>query len=342
MMGSLGQLVLMRLLMLWRQPERLFWTFVFPIILTVVLGTAFRNDRLAPVRVAIVEGPGAQSLMSRLERVAELEVQRLSEKDARHRLARGQVALVLLSGAEPTALVDPSQSEGRVARVLVEQALASAPDTPHVPLLKTTPVSEPGNRYVDFLIPGLLGMSLMSTSMWSLASALVSMRGGKLLKRMAATPMSPSNFFLALLLSRGLFGLLEVLFFAVFARWLFGVPMLGSYAAFTAVGLLGAMCFAAVGLLASVRVRTEESVNGLTSLATLPMMFFSGVFFSSENFPHWLQPLIHALPLTALNDSLRAIMLEGTSLLALSGPLAVMAAWTVVPLVLALRWFRWV
>lgn len=342
MMGSLGQLVLMRLRILWRQPDVLFWTFIFPIIVTLVLGLAFRNEDLPPVRVAVAEGAGAQALVSRLEGVPELEVLRLDEATARRRLSRGQVALVLLpGGAEPEAVVDRTQPEGRTARLLVEQALASNGSGPRVEPLKATPVSEPGNRYVDFLIPGLLGLSLMSTSMWTLASSVVIMRGGKLLKRMAATPMSRPGFFVAFILARGLFGLVEVLFFCAFARWIFRVPMFGSYALFIGVGLLGALCFAAVGLLIASRANTEESVGGLINVATLPMMFMSGVFFSSDNFPGWLQPFVRALPLTALNDSLRAIMLEGAGLMSLGLPLAVIAAWTLVPLALTVRLFRW-
>ncbi|MFY2562769.1 ABC transporter permease [Corallococcus terminator] len=342
-MGSLGQLLLMRLRVLWRQPEVLFWTFIFPIVTTLVLGLAFRNESLSPVRVAVTDGPGAPALLARLEGTPELEAQVLDAAEARRLLARGRVSLVLVSGgSSPEALVDPSQPEGRTARLLVSQALARAPDAPRLESVKTTPVSEPGNRYIDFLIPGLLGMSLMSSSLWALAVPLVSMRGGKLLKRLAGTPMPRSHFFLAFLLGRTVFAVLEVAFFCVFARWLFGVPMFGSYFALLGVGLLGAMCFASLALLVSIRARSEESVGGLVNLVSMPMMFLSGVFFASENFPGWMQPLIRALPLTALNDSLRSIMLEGTSLMTLGVPMAVLAAWTVLPMVAALRWFRWV
>ncbi|MFP2930718.1 hypothetical protein ACLESO_37075 [Pyxidicoccus sp. 3LG] len=103
MMDSLGQLVLMRLRMLFRQPDVLFWTFIFPIITTLVLGLAFRTDVLQPVKVAVADGPGAQALMARLEGAAELRVLKLAEADARRQLARGHVSLVLLAGAEPEA-----------------------------------------------------------------------------------------------------------------------------------------------------------------------------------------------------------------------------------------------
>jgi ABC-type multidrug transport system permease subunit len=342
MSGPLRQLILMRLRMLFRQPDVLFWTFGFPIITTLVLGLAFRTEALKPVNIAVAEGPGAQALVARLEGVPELRVQTLAEGDARRRLARGQVSLVLLSGQEPEALVDPSQPEGRTARLMVAQALAPGARGARVEAVKTTPVSEPGNRYIDFLIPGLLGMSLLSSSLWALATPMVSMRGGKLLKRLAATPMRRSHFFISFLTGRLVFALLEVGFFCAFARLFFGVPMFGSYAAFFAVSLLGAVSFSALGLLVAIRARSEESVGGLINLVTMPMLFLSGVFFSSDNFPGWLQPFIRALPLTMVNDSLRAIMLEGTSLAALGLPMVLLVVWMVVPLVLALRWFRWV
>lgn len=342
MMGPLGQLILMRLRMLFRQPDVLFWTFGFPIITTLVLGLAFRTETLKPVKVAVAEGPGAQALVARLDGVPELHVETLTEGDARRRLARGQVSLVLLSGQEPEALVDPSQPEGRTARLLVAQALATVAQGPRIEAMKATPVSEPGNRYIDFLIPGLLGMSLMSTSLWALASPLVAMRGGKLLKRLAATPMRRSHFFISFLTGRVAFALLEVGFFCAFARLLFRVPMFGSYVTFTLVSLFGAIAFAALGLLVAIRARSEESVGGLINLVSMPMLFLSGVFFSADNFPSWLQPFIRALPLTVVNDALRGIMLEGTSLSALGLPMVLLAVWTVVPMVMALRWFRWV
>ncbi|QSQ19561.1 ABC transporter permease [Pyxidicoccus parkwayensis] len=343
MTGSLGQLILMRLRMLFRMPEVLFWTFGFPIVTTLVLGLAFRTEALKPVQVAVSDGPEAKALVARLEGVSELQVQTLPEGDARRRLARGQVSLVLLSSnPEPEALVDPSQPEGRTARLLVTQALSTSAQGPRIEAVKTTPVSEPGNRYIDFLVPGLLGMSLMSSSLWALASPLVAMRGGKLLKRLAATPMRRSHFFISFLTGRLLFALLEVAFFCVFARLLFRVPMFGSYVAFTVMSLVGAVSFAGLGLLVATRASSEEAVGGLINLVSMPMLFLSGVFFSSENFPGWLQPFIRALPLTMLNDSLRAIMLEGTGLAALGLPLALLAVWTVVPLVMALKWFRWV
>jgi ABC-2 type transport system permease protein len=341
MRHPLVQLLLMRLRMLWRRPAVLFWSFGFPFIALLVLAAAFQHRALGPVRVAVAEGPGAAELVARLEGTPELEVETLGGEEARRRLTQGRVHLVLLPGTPPEQLVDPGQPEGRSARLMVREALSRTPGAPPPDSPRTTHVSEPGNRYVDFLLPGLLGMVLMSTSLWAMAIAVVAMRGGKLLKRMAATPMSRGHFVGAFFLARGLFAVVEMAFFCVMARLVFGVPMSGTYAAFAVVGLLGATSFSGLGLLLASRVDTEDAAAGLFNLCTMPMLFLSGVFFPAQNFPDWMQPAIHGLPLTALNGSLRAVMLEGADLVSLGTPLAVMAAWAVGCMALAMRLFRW-
>jgi ABC-2 type transport system permease protein len=339
MTHPLAQLFLLRMRPLWRQPSVLFWTFAFPIVATLVLGPAFQRQEAPTVKVAVVEREGAQALAERLAASPELEVVRLSHDEARRRLTQGRVALVVLPGAEPELLVDPSQPEGLSARLLAESALA--PGGPAPARLRTTRVSEPGSRYVDFLVPGLLGLSLMSTSIWTLALPLVFMRSGRLLKRLGATPMQRGHFFAAFVLARGVFALLEAAFFCVFARWMFHVPMVGSYASFVGVVLLGGSCFAGLGLLAASRIDNEESANGVFNLVTLPMVFLSGVFFPTDRLPAWMQPVVQVLPLTPLNEALRGIMLDGAGLAALGMPLALLAGWSVVFFFTALRIFRW-
>jgi ABC-2 type transport system permease protein len=242
---------------------------------------------------------------------------------------------VVRPGPTTELLVDPMQSEGRTARVLVERALAGA-------TLRTVEVKAPGSRYIDFLIPGLLGFGLMSSGVWGLGWALVQMRTGKLLKRLVATPMRRSHFLLSFVLSRSVLALLEVLFFLLFARLAFGVHMFGSYAAFILFGLVGSLSFSGLSLLVASRAQNAETASGLMNLVTMPMMILSGVFFSASNFPGWMQPLVRVLPLTALNDGLRGIMTDGAALSALGPQLAVLAVWGLVPFVLALRIFRWV
>jgi ABC-2 type transport system permease protein len=200
---------------------------------------------------------------------------------------------------------------------------------------------EAGSRYIDFLIPGLLGMNLMGGSIWSMGFAIVDARRRKLMKRLIATPMSRTYFLLSFLLSRLAMLVVEVGGFLGFAVLVFGVPVRGSLALVAAVCVFGTLAFGALGLLLSSRARTIEAASGLMNLTMLPMWILSGVFFSSQRFPEVVQPIIAALPLTALNDALRATMLQGATLVQIAPQLGVLSAWLLVCFPLALKLFRW-
>jgi ABC-type multidrug transport system permease subunit len=209
--------------------------------------------------------------------------------------------------------------------------------------LPTTAVAstEPGSRYIDFLIPGLLGMNLMNAAMWGLGFALVDMRQRKLLKRFVGTPMRRSDFLLALTSSRLVLMLIEVALLLSFGALVFHMRVLGSLLTIIMVGTVGALSFGGIALLTASRAQKIESVSGLINLVMMPMWIFSGVFFSYERFPAKLLPLIKALPLTALNDALRATILQGASLGSQTGRLLILLAWGGISFLLALRWFRW-
>jgi ABC transporter DrrB family efflux protein len=167
------------------------------------------------------------------------------------------------------------------------------------------------------------------------------MRSRKLLKSLVATPMRREHFLGAIAASRIVLVLAELAILLAFGRFAFGVPLRGSVATVLFFSIVGALSFSAVGMLVAARTAKTEVVSGLMNLVMLPMFVFSGVFFSSERFPDALQPVIRALPLTALNDALRAVILEGAGLGSQLGPLAVLAAWGLVAFAAALRWFRW-
>jgi ABC-type multidrug transport system permease subunit len=202
-------------------------------------------------------------------------------------------------------------------------------------------VSEPGSRYVDFVVPGLLGMNLMGSGIWGLGFAIVDARRKKLLKRLIATPMSRTQYLASFVLSRLTLLVIEVAVLLGFALLVFGVPLRGSPGTLLLICLLSALSFGALGLLLASRARTVEGVSGLMNLVMLPMWIFSGVFFSASRFPDALQPFIQALPLTAVNDALRASMLEGAGLERLLPELGIIAGWLVVSFLLAVRVFRW-
>jgi ABC-type multidrug transport system permease subunit len=228
-----------------------------------------------------------------------------------------------------------------LARAAVDDALQAAAGRKDVVATSEATSSEPGSRYIDFLIPGLLGMNLMNSGMWGIGFALVDMRQRKLLKRFVGTPMRRGDFLLALLSSRLVLMMIEIGLLLTLGIIVFHMKVLGSVFAILLLGTAGALCFGGVGLVTASRAQKIESVSGLMNLVMMPMWIFSGVFFSYERFPAVIQPLIKILPLTALNDALRASILEGTPLIHQWQRLLVMGLWGGISFVLALKWFRW-
>jgi ABC-2 type transport system permease protein len=339
-------LLMARMLELKREPEVVFWVFVFPLLLALGLGIAFRNKPADASSVAIVAGAGgqeAEQLFERSGQHASFKVELEDEATARKGFRLGKYDLVI----EPDGKgglqyrYDPARPESVLARTEADNALQTAAGRKDVVRTTVVTSSEPGSRYIDFLIPGLLGMNLMNSGMWGIGFALVDMRQRKLLKRFVGTPMRRSDFLLALMSSRLVLMMIEIGLLLTLGVIVFHMKVLGSVLAIIFLGAVGAMSFGGVGLLTASRAQKIESVSGLMNLVMMPMWIFSGVFFSYERFPAVIQPLIKALPLTALNDALRASILEGTPLIHQWPRLLVMFLWGGVSFVLALRWFRW-
>ena len=340
-----ARLLQMRMLELWREPEVIFWVFVFPLLLALGLGIAFRNKPPDVTPVAVVAGPKADELVQLLQRSpqhAAIRPDVLSSAAALDGFRLGKYSVVVsMDDAGVHYRYDPARPESVLARAQVDDALEDAAGRKNPLPTSSTGSSEPGARYIDFLIPGLLGMNLMNSGMWGIGFALVEMRQRKLLKRFVATPMRRSDFLLALTSSRLVLMLIEVALLLVFGVLVFHVRVEGSVLAILLIGALGAVSFGGIGLLTASRAQKIESVSGLINLVMMPMWIFSGVFFSYERFPKMFLPAIRALPLTALNDALRAIILQGDSLASQISRIAVLVIWGGVSFVLALRWFRW-
>jgi ABC-2 type transport system permease protein len=339
-------LLMARMLELKREPEVVFWVFVFPLLLATGLGIAFRNKPGDASSVAIVAGAGAQEvegLLQRSPRPAAFKIDVQDSDAARKGFRLGKYDLVI----EPDGVgglryrYDPARPESVLARSEVDDALQTAAGRKDVVATSEVTSSDPGSRYIDFLIPGLLGMNLMNSGMWGIGFALVDMRQRKLLKRFVGTPMRRGDFLLALLSSRLVLMIIEIGLLLTLGVIVFHMKVLGSVFAILLLGAAGAMTFGGLGLLTASRAQKIESVSGLMNLVMMPMWIFSGVFFSYERFPAVIQPLIKALPLTALNDALRASILEGTPLIHQWPRLVVMFLWGGVSFLLALKWFRW-
>jgi ABC-2 type transport system permease protein len=339
-----------RILELWREPEVVFWVFVFPLLLAAGLGIAFRNKPADITSVVVIAGPGAEKTRAMLEDASKTmpahSTIRATVQDREAALKDfhfGKFDLAIESNPDGSYAYyyDPARPESVLSRAEIDAKLQSAAGRQDALATSAQSSSEPGSRYIDFLIPGLLGMNLMNSGMWGVGFALVEMRQRKLLRRFVATPMRRSDFLLALASSRLVLMVIEVGLLLSFGVLVFHMPVQGSILAVILLGSLGAIAFGGVGLLTACRAQKIETVSGLINLVMMPMWIFSGVFFSYQRFPAITHPFIKALPLTALNDALRATILEGATLASQSGRLLVLAVWGGVSFVLALRWFRW-
>jgi len=342
--SAIVELTRVRFLEFFREPEAVFWTFIFPILLATGLGIAFRSRPAEQVKVGVVaSAPDAESLRQSLAADSTLSVTLLEDSAVANALRMGSVALVI-APTTPTNVeyrYDNAREEARAARLLVDRALQRAAGV--VPPVTTNDVivSERGSRYIDFVLPGLLAMNLMGSSIWGIGFAIVDARRKKLLKRLVSTPMRRGQYLMSFLAMRLVLMIVEVAAIVGFGVFVFKVPMRGSPVVFVATVLISALAFGALGLLIASRAKTVEAASGMMNLVMLPMWVASGIFFAATNFPDAVQPFIQALPLTAVVDALRANMLQGAGWTAVAGELAILGAWLLVSFTIALRIFRW-
>lgn len=335
----LTQLTLVRLREFTREPEAVFWALLFPVLITVGLGIAFRSAPGEVLKVAASDAAIAVALATD----PSLEVSELSAQDADEQLRTGVVVLVVERAANGGVVFryDDTNPQSRAARMLADRAVQVAAGRMDPVAASDRIVREVGSRYVDFLVPGLVGLGIMTNTLWGLSFSIVDSRRRKLTKRLVATPMSRTHYLLSFLLWRLCMLVVEVTVPIGFGVWAFGVPVRGSLLTMVLIVLVASMSFSAQSLLIASRARTIEAASGMVNLVQVPMWVLSGVFFSAQRFPDVMQPFITALPLTALNDALRAHMLRGAGLFDVAPELGVLAAWLVVCFALAMKLFRW-
>lgn len=326
-----------------REKEAVFWVFIFPVLMTFALGVAFRNTAPDKTPVAIeATAAEASEIAGVLSQSPEINATVMSPDEATRALRSGKVSIVVKPVNDSFEYrFDPTRPESRAARLQIDDVLQRGKGRADVVQVAEEKVTEPGARYVDFLVPGLIGMNLMGSGLWGLGFTVVIARSRKILKRFAATPMRRSHYLLSFMLSRLVFLVLEVAAVVVFAWLAFGFTVRGSWLSLTLVTMLGGFTFSGIGLLVAARPTTIEGVSGLMNFIMLPMWLLSGTFFSSERFPQVFQPFIKALPLTALNNVLRSLMNEGASLSSNWAPIAILLVWCVISFLVALKIFKW-
>jgi ABC-type multidrug transport system permease subunit len=336
--SSLFQLTMVRFRLFLREPEAIFWIFFFPILLAVGLGIAFRNRPADVLQV----GATTPQLTQALAADKGLTAETIDEAGGTHELATGKILLLAIQRDGAVAYkYDDTNPDARSARLLADRAIQMAAGRKDAVAASNDLVHETGARYIDFVVPGLLGMNLMGSAIWGMGFAIVEARQKKLLKRLVASPMPKWQYLASYLLSRLAMLVIEVAAFLGFAKVAFGVPFRGSLWQLGLICLMTSMAFSALGLLVSSRAKTMEAASGLMNLVMLPMWILSGVFFSATRFPAVIQPLVRALPLTAAIDALRGNMLQGTGIGQMTVQVGIIAAWFVVPFAVALKIFRW-
>lgn len=340
-MTPLAQLILVRLREFFREPAALFWTYGFPTLLALALGIAFQGGNERAVPVVVLDGPHQDERVRQLREDPELLVSPATSAEADQRFLGGRLVLAVGGGDPVEYRYDPTHPEAEATRRRVDDRLQRAAGRQDALPTLAQEVRAPGSRYIDFLIPGLVGMNIMSSSMWGIGYSMVEGRKRKLLKRLSATPMRRGDFVLSFIVARLIFLFTEVGVILAFAVLAFGVQVQGSLPAVVLLSVAGAMAFAGLGMLAASRTDSTETVSGLMNLIMLPMFVFSGVFFSAAHFPDWIQPFVKALPLTILNDALRATINEGAGLAQVALPLAALAGGAALTLWIAIRVFRW-
>ncbi len=368
MSSSLRELYLARLREFYRQPARIFWVYGFPMVLAIGLGLAFKSPASPKILVDLVEmtqpppaikallttqgvrtsgdqnGPQTVIVPGRDGRPT-LEIRLVSRDEGDRRIKTGKTPLLVIPDASSRIhyRYDPTRPEASAARSTFDDALQAANGRPNPVGTSDDLVTEKGSRYIDFLIPGLIGQNTMGGGLWGVGFLLVNFRIAKLLKRFMATPMPRRNFLFAILGARLTFLIPDVGVLLALGYFGFGMPIRGSLWLIALLEIIGALAFAGIGLLIASRARTTETVSGLMNLVMLPMWIFSGLFFSSDRFTGPIRWLVQALPLTHLLNALRAVILEGAGIgdQVVWIALTVLSAWAVITFYVALRIFRW-
>ena len=341
----LRELILARVREFLREPAAIFWVYGFPLIMVITLGIAFRNRPPEKITVDVQKGPHSDAVVTMLGADPRFRSDEFDAVICQTRLRTGKTDLVVIPRPETDSRYeyrfDPTRPGSEAARYAADDALQRAAGRQDRFAARDVEVMEPGGRYIDFLVPGLIGMGLLGGGLWGVGFALVDMRIRKLLKRFAATPMKRIHFMGALMISRLVFTIPEVLVILLLSRFVFQVTNHGNLAALLVLIILGALQFSSIGLLLASRAQKLETASGLMNLVMMPMWIGSGIFFSTDRFPAVIQPVIQALPLTPLINALRAVINEGTSLAALGSEVTILCVWTAITVPLALRWFRW-
>ena len=373
--NQLFQLILANIRELIREPGVLFWGIIFPILMSLGLGIAFTKKKDVITEVAVIGRSDlfspkindtskiAQFLrfnhavsMTDAKGVQLMKLKITDEKlgnttftflpldwpQAMRELKRGRVNLILEQKNDSVRYnFDPMNPDAQLAYLKLTKMLGSSEQLAGSRDSDVKPLTISGTRYIDFLIPGLIAMGVMMSSLWGVSYAIIERRSKKLLRRMVATPMKRSNFLIALITVRLLMNFVEAGLLLLFSWLVFNITIQGSVAALLAIFIAGNIAFAGISILLSSHTAKTEIGNGLVNAVSMPMMVLSGIFFSYHNFPEWAVPSIRMFPLTMMTDGIRSIMIEGAGFAVIALPVSILSGMGILFFVAGMKIFKW-
>lgn len=359
-MNAFQKLVASEIKQFVRERSALFWTFAFPVFFILIFGAIFSGEGDVTFHVGLVvqdDSPAAQGLSTALEQVPAFELH-IGEQDAElQALEEGDRRAVIIiprdfgltvsQGGEGSVDVyyDPTQTSSAqvvlpIIRRVVDEFDRMLGGAPSLIELNEETLQTHNLRSIDYLVPGILAMALMQLGIFA-AVPLVVQRENRVLKRLGATPLRRSTMVISIVAFRLLVAVGQAAVIIFVARLVFHVPMMGSWLFLAGMIMLGTLTFLAMGYMLSSFTKTQETVMPVLMAVQFPMMFLSGIFFPVEFMPDFMRPILTAMPLTYLGDSLRQIMVESSALHSHLINIAVLGSWFVVCLIVAVRFFRW-
>lgn len=345
MLNIIIQLVIAEFKDFYRNPGILFWAIGFPLIIATTLGFAFSKKPESIRKIGLIS-PGNSE---RNERLTKLDTSRhgvkfvflpLKQEEAALSMKRGIISLYIESDQEELKYhFDPSNNESYLSYLIIENSLKSGTDVNNPDNI--IPATTKGDRYIDFLIPGLLALGIMNSCLWGTAWVLTDMRIKKLMRRIISTPLPKSIFLFSHFIVRIVLSGFEFFVLSVFSYFAFGVEVSGSMTALFALFVFGNICFWGIAILGSSRATNTQIANGIINAVSFPMTLLSGIFFSYHNFPDWIVKAISFLPLTLLSDSIRAVFIEGADFASVLTSLILLSIYGVITFLFGLKIYKW-
>jgi ABC-2 type transport system permease protein len=357
-----------------REPGVLFWGILFPILMSLGLGIAFtkKADVIRKVAVMNSSGPTGNArdtgiIYSFLNEKCEKNLPgnkttyhwkyiikddklgnsiflfyEMGWDEAIKLLKRGTINVLLVDNQGSAEYhFDPMNPDAQLTYLKLINIIGTGNVKSVTASAEVKPLTVTGTRYIDFLVPGLISMGVMMSSMWGISYGLIEKRSKKLLRRLVATPMKKSHFLIALITVRVTMNFIESFVLFIFALFAFKMTIQGDITALILMFLAGNIAFAGIAVFVSSNTSNTEVGNGLINFVVFPMMVLSGIFFSYQNFPDWSLPAIRLLPLSMLTDGIRSIFNEGAGYHEVTIPILILTATGVVFFTAGLKIFKW-